>query len=67
MDNTALNAFLAAKAKGKVTKDKVIFVRVPNDVYTEIMSKRGRALTEAGENVSISEFVLKAIEAFNVK
>jgi hypothetical protein len=68
MNSSALNEFLTDKAKAsKATKDKVIFVRVPNDVYSEIMTKRGRLLTEAGENISISQFVLKAIEAFNVE
>jgi hypothetical protein len=55
MDNSALNALLTKKAKGKVNKDsKVIFVRVENDVYSEIMAKRGRLQTEAGENISIN-------------
>jgi hypothetical protein len=68
MNNSALNALLTAKAKAsKATKDKVIFVRVSNDVYSEIMTKRGRLLTEAGENVSISQFVLKAIAAFKAE
>jgi hypothetical protein len=68
MDNSALNALLTKKAKGKVNKNsKVIFVRVDNDVYSEIMTKRGRLQTEAGENISITDFVLKAIEAFNAE
>lgn len=68
MDNSALNALLTKKTEGKVNKDsKVIFVRVSNDVYSEIMQKRGRLQTEAGENISITDFVLKAIEAINAE
>jgi hypothetical protein len=67
MINSAIDALLTKKANGKVSKDKVIFVRVANDVYSEIMAKRGRLQTEAGENITISEFVLKAIRAFNAE
>jgi hypothetical protein len=68
MDNSALNALSTKKAKGKVNKNsKVIFVQVDNDVYSEIMTKRGRLQTEAGESISITDFVLKAIEVFNAE
>jgi len=65
MMNSALNALLVKKAQKNKDKDlKVIFVRVPNDAYAEIMDARDRHQKEVGAPISITEFVLKALQAF---
>jgi hypothetical protein len=42
-------------------------MRVDSDVYMKIMQNRGRLQAVTGENISITDFVLRAIEAFNVE
>jgi hypothetical protein len=67
MMNSELEALLTKKAKINKDKTNVIFCRVSNDDYADLMKKRGRLQTAVGENISITDFVLKAIKAFVVE
>ena len=64
MKNTVAETLLQKKAS------TVVVVRVPNDVYTETIAKRGRLITEAANhgdtsNISINDIMIMALRTFN--
>jgi hypothetical protein len=64
--NEEARAILSKTAKVNKDKTNVIFCRVSDEDYTNVMKKRGRLQTTLGQNISVKDFVMKAIEAFVV-